>query len=78
MEQLQEKLTAQDSASRSAETTMRAEMEQIMRLWEEAQRNSAAEVEALQDRIAELRAGHFDPAGQGDEPSGRYDNADGF
>lgn len=62
VEQLQEKLTTQDSAARSSEATMRGEMDQIMRLWEEAQRNSAAEVEALQDRICELRSGARDGA----------------
>lgn len=34
---------------------MRAEMDQIMRLWDEAQQTSAAEVEDLQARVAELR-----------------------
>ena len=73
MEQLQEKLTAQDSAARATEATMRGEMEQIMRLWEEAQRNSAAEVEALQDRIAELHTGRRGPRDQQDAIESRYD-----
>ena len=60
MEQLQEKLTAQESTSRASEATMRAEMEQIMKLWEEAQLSSAAEVQSLQDRILELRSGERD------------------
>ena len=55
VESLQAQLSAQEAAARTQEATMRAEMEQIMKLWDEAQRSSAAEVEHLQDRIVELK-----------------------
>jgi len=48
-------LTRTAAAKVASEQKMRAEMDQIMRLWDEAQQTSAAEVEDLQARVAELR-----------------------
>jgi hypothetical protein len=55
VEALEAKLSSAEAAARAQEATLRAEMEQIMRLWEEAQRSSAAEVQQLQDRVVELK-----------------------
>jgi hypothetical protein len=74
VEQLQEKLTAQESTSRASEATMRSEMEQIMRLWEEAQLSSAAEVQSLQDRILELRSRERDQHAKVKEYESRSDS----
>ena len=56
LEETQAALSAAEAGARSSEATMRAEMEQIMRLWEEAQATGAEEVRALQERCAELKA----------------------
>lgn len=56
LEEMQAALSAAETGARSSEGTMRAEMEQIMKLWEEAQATSAEEVQALQERCAELKA----------------------
>ncbi len=55
MEALEAKLSSAEAAARSQETHLRAEMEQIMKLWEEAQRSSSEEVQSLQDRVVELK-----------------------
>ncbi len=55
VEALEAKLSSAEAAARSQETHLRAEMEQIMKLWDEAQRSSSEEVQSLQDRVVELK-----------------------
>jgi hypothetical protein len=57
---------------------MRAEMEHIMQLWEEAQLSSAAEVQSLQDRILELRSRERDARAKVKEYESRSDGFSGF
>ena len=44
-----------EDAKKESERKMRAEIENIMALWEEAQATSAAEIEQLQERVIELK-----------------------
>ena len=45
-----------EAAKALGEQKMRAEMDQIMKLWDEAQQTSGAEILELQERVRELRA----------------------
>ena len=49
------RLSDGEDAKKESERKMRAEIEKIMALWEEAQATSAAEIEQLQERVIELK-----------------------
>jgi hypothetical protein len=55
VELLQAQVSSSESAARAAEASLRGELDQIMKLWEEAQRTNAVEMEQLQERIMELK-----------------------
>jgi chromosome segregation ATPase len=55
LEESRARLADADDARRAQEVKLRSEVDQIMRLWEEAQSTNGAEVEHLQERILELK-----------------------
>jgi hypothetical protein len=78
VEALQEKLAGVEEAARAQEATLRAEIDKIMQLWDEAQRTSAQEVQELQDRVMELKGTLAEEREAVQRLEARQEDYDGF
>jgi hypothetical protein len=78
VEALQEKLAGVEEAARAQEATLRAEIDKIMLLWDEAQRTNAQEVQELQDRVMELKGTLAEERESVQRLEARQEDYDGF